>query len=221
MEPVGRLLANINDQIYDQIVKILDISKHRIKNIRELIGDDVQLPDNIGETAGNNVKNKIKELGKELGANLKCLNPKCGNEFPLISLESTYLINSICPKCSQNMVNVIYNKIRFKIKQEEISYYNNRKRCRCSKTYELTPILPCCDIDKKSQSQKFDISFKLHNFLYLVEDLLDIAKMRMKGKGGEVEDLQEGLDKITKMVQRFLGESNYEEISETLSKLKL
>lgn len=34
VEPVGRLLANINSQIYDQIVKILDISKHRIKNVR-------------------------------------------------------------------------------------------------------------------------------------------------------------------------------------------
>lgn len=38
VEPVGRLLANINDQIYDQIVKILDISKHRVKNVRDLIG---------------------------------------------------------------------------------------------------------------------------------------------------------------------------------------
>lgn len=34
VEPVGKLLGSINVQIYDQIVKILDISKRRIKNIR-------------------------------------------------------------------------------------------------------------------------------------------------------------------------------------------
>lgn len=34
MEPVGRLLANINDQIYDRIVDILKISKTRVKHLK-------------------------------------------------------------------------------------------------------------------------------------------------------------------------------------------
>lgn len=34
VEPVGRLLVNINNQIYDQIVSNLGISKQRIKNIK-------------------------------------------------------------------------------------------------------------------------------------------------------------------------------------------
>lgn len=73
---------------------------------------------------------------------------------------------------------------------------------------------------------KYDISFKLHNFMYLVVDLCEIAKGRVvrgreRDRDMDGEGAKEGFDKIIGMVERFLGESNYEEICDTFSKLNL
>lgn len=140
----------------------------------------------MGEAIGNNLKSKANEFAKEIGQNLKCI--QCATEFSTTNADTTVdlstLINVNCPKpdCRYNMTKVLYNKIRFKMKQQEESYYNNRRRCLCTKTYDITNIVPCCDLEKKSGTKKSDISFKLHSFLYLTKDLCEIVVSQLKNE---------------------------------------
>ena len=86
------------------------------------------------------------------------------------------------------------------MKTDAGNYYNNRKKCKCGKMFDLTPVTPCCDIDRKFK-QKGEVAFKLHNFLYICKDLLEytISKMR------DDEDAR-NLQKISRMIERFLEE---------------
>lgn len=110
---------------------------------------------------------------------MKCI--ACNSDFSITSADTTAamtsIINTNCASvgCGYNMTKVIYNKIRFKIKQEEEKYYNNRRRCACTKTYELTNIVPCCDLERNAPAKKSQANFNLHNLLYLTKDLCEIA----------------------------------------------
>lgn len=57
--------------------------------------------------------------------------------------------------------------------------------------------------------------------MYLVIDLCGIAINRRGEDGRDGRDGKDGLRKIVLMVEKFLEESNYEEISDTFAKLKL
>jgi hypothetical protein len=56
---VGRLFASINNQIYDQIVKVLKISNERVKNIRYIY---IIILDKILEIKFNRFKILVKLL---------------------------------------------------------------------------------------------------------------------------------------------------------------
>ncbi len=57
---MGRLFASINNQIYDQIVKVLKISNERVKNIRYIL---LIFIDKILEIKFNRFKILVKLLG--------------------------------------------------------------------------------------------------------------------------------------------------------------
>ena len=99
------------------------------------------------------------------------------------------------------MVNVIYNKIWVRIKQDSSRYYNNRKTCKCTKHYDLTPITACCDIDKKYKG-KGDIIFKLHNFLYMCKDMCEYTQEKLQ------KEKSKDLEQVSKMIERFLKEES-------------
>ena len=67
------------------------------------------------------------------------------------------------------------------MKNDSSNYYKNSKRCGCGKTFDLTPITFCCEIDRKHR-QKGDIAFKLHNFLYLSRDLCEFTLSKLDRK---------------------------------------
>lgn len=137
------------------------------------------MDERMGETVGNNLKAKLREFSKDLGATIICSSCNC--EIPSVNLESeSGTVNWACTGCKYSFVTIIHNKIRFKIKEEVGKYYSNRKRCTCLKSYELTPITPCCDLDKKKGTKKSDIAFKLHNFLYLAKDLCEVSMSRLE-----------------------------------------
>lgn len=56
---MGRLFASINNQIYDQIVKVLKISNERVKNIRYIL---IIFIDKILEIKFNRFKILVKLL---------------------------------------------------------------------------------------------------------------------------------------------------------------
>lgn len=89
----------------------------------------------------------------------------------------------------------------FRIKQDSYKYYNNRKICKCTKHYDLTPMNPCCEIDKKYKG-KGDIIFKLHNFLYLCKDMCEytVDKLGREGKDKSMKCLE----RLIKTIENFL-----------------
>lgn len=66
-------------------MSLLNISKHRIKHVKDLIGEDDTLGiEKMGETVGNNLKAKLREFSKDLGATIIC--PSCNCEISTVNL---------------------------------------------------------------------------------------------------------------------------------------
>ena len=166
---------------------------------RDRVGDEVDQSEAFGETLSQNFKGKARELSHELGE-IHC--PKCQAKLSFVDSDKTYSFILSCGYCKENafsLINAIYNKIWFRIKQDSYKYYNNRKTCKCTKHYHLTPITPCCEVDKKYKG-KGDIIFKLHNFLYICKDMCEYTI----DKYVKDEKQKKGLERISKMIQHFL-----------------
>ena len=136
------------------------------------MNDEIDEVETFGETLSQNFRSKGRELVQEMG---EFVCPKCSHSCSLIDADKGFVFKTVCKSCPDNpfnLTNVIYNKIWYRMKQDIEKYYNNKKACKCTKHYELTPITPCCEIDKKYKG-KGDITFKLHNFLYLCKDICD------------------------------------------------